>query len=127
MKVLVIEDNPIDSKLACAVVRTSGHDFIEQSSAEGACAVARTYRPDVILLDLNLPGIDGIRFADELRKYQDTRSIPIVAVTAYPNQYSRAVVLSAGCAICIIKPINTRKLVAQLQAVATKSNPQWVP
>jgi two-component system cell cycle response regulator len=123
VKVLVIEDNPIDSKLARAVVQMSGHDSFAHSSAEGALEVLRSYQPDVILLDLNLPGTDGIGFARELRRHRDTRNIPIVAITAYPHQYSRADVLSAGCAICIVKPINTRKLVDQLQAVAT--NASW--
>ena len=127
MKVLVIEDNPTDSKLAQAVVRMSGHDSFEQSSAQGALEALRAYRPDVILLDLNLPGIDGIRFAHELRRYWDTRNIPIVAVTAYPHQYRLADVRSAGCALCIIKPIDTRKLVDQLQAVATNAGRNGLP
>jgi CheY-like chemotaxis protein len=122
VKVLVIEDNPIDSKLARAVVQMSGHDSFAHSSAEGALQALRSYQPDVILLDLNLPGTDGIRFAQELRRHRDTRNIPIVAITAYPYQYRRADVLSAGCAICIIKPINTRKLVDQLRAVATNAS-----
>ena len=121
MKILLIEDNPIDSKLARAVVQMSGHEFLAQSSAEGALEVLRSYRPDVILLDLNLPGTDGIRFAHELRRHLDTRNIPIVAVTAYPHQYRLDDVLSAGCACRIIKPINTRKLVEQLQSVATNA------
>jgi CheY-like chemotaxis protein len=118
VKVLLIEDNPVDLKLARAVVQTSGHDAFEHSSVEGALEALRACRPDVILLDLNLPGIDGVRFARELREYPDTCNIPIVAITAYPNQYRRVDVLSAGCAICIIKPINTRELVQQLQAAA---------
>jgi two-component system, cell cycle response regulator DivK len=127
VKVLVIEDNPTDSKLARAVVQMSGHHSLEQSSAEGALEALRAYRPDVILLDLNLPGMDGIRFAHELQHRRDTRSIPIVAVTAYPHQYRLVDVLSAGCAIRIIKPINTRKLVEQLQAVATNASRDGLP
>jgi two-component system cell cycle response regulator len=127
VKVLVIEDNPIDSKLARAVVQMSGHDSFAHSSAEGALEALRSYQPDVILLDLNLPGADGIRFAQELRCHRDTRNIPIVAVTAYPHQYRRADVLSAGCAICIIKPINTRKLVDQLRAVAMNASRDGLP
>ena len=127
MKVLVIEDNPIDSKLARAVVQMSGHDSFAHSSAEGALEALRSYQPDVILLDLNLPGADGIRFAQELRCHRDTRNIPIVAVTAYPHQYRRADVLSAGCATCIIKPINTRKLVEQLRAVAMNASRDGLP
>jgi CheY-like chemotaxis protein len=127
VKVLVIEDNPIDSKLARAVVQMSGHDSIEQRSAEGAREVLRFYRPDVILLDLNLPGMDGIQFAHELRQYSDTRNIPIVAITAYPYQYRLVDVRAAGCAICIVKPLNTRELVAQLQAVATNRSADRLP
>jgi CheY-like chemotaxis protein len=127
VRVLVIEDNPIDSKLARAVVQMSGHDSSAQSSAEGALEALRAYRPDVILLDLNLPGIDGIRFAHELRQYPDTRGIPIIAVTAYPHQYRLEDVLSAGCALRIIKPIDTRELVDQLQAVAGNGRPDTLP
>jgi CheY-like chemotaxis protein len=122
VKVLVIEDNPIDLKLARAVVQMSGHDFFAHSSVEGALEALRSCQPDVILLDMNLPGTDGIRFAQELRRHRDTRNIPIVAVTAYPHQYGRADVLSAGCATCIIKPINTRELIDQLQAVARNAS-----
>jgi CheY-like chemotaxis protein len=122
VKVLVIEDNPIDLKLARAVVQMSGHDFFAHSSAEGALEALRSYQPDVILLDLNLPGTDGIRFAHELRRYRDIRNIPIVAVTAYPHQYRLADVLSAGCVTRIVKPINTRKLVDQLQAVTANAS-----
>lgn len=127
MKVLVIEDNPIDSKLASAVVQMSGHDSFEQTSAEGAFEVLRSYRPDVILLDLNLPGTDGIQFAHELRHSRDTRNIPIVAVTAYPHQYRRGDVLSAGCAIYIVKPLDTRTLVDQLQSVAINASRDGLP
>lgn len=127
MKVLVIEDNATDSKLAHAVVQLGGHDCFEQTSAEGALRALRAYRPDVILLDLNLPGIDGIQFAHELRQYPDTRDIPIVAVTAYPDQYRRDDLLSVGCAICIAKPINTRELVDQLTAAATTGRPDRLP
>jgi CheY-like chemotaxis protein len=127
VKVLLIEDNPIDLKLARAVVQMSGHDSFEQSSAEGALQALRSYQPDVILLDLNLPGTDGIRFAQELRRYRDTRNIPIVAVTAYPHQYRLADVLSAGCVTRIVKPINTRKLVDQLQAVTANASRGGLP
>jgi len=127
VKVLVIDDNPIDSKLAHAVVQMSGHDSFEQRSAAGALEALRSYRPDVILLDLNLPGTDGIRFAQELRHDRELRNIPIVAVTAYPHQYRLADVLSAGCATYIIKPIDTRKLIEQLQAVAANASRGRLP
>jgi CheY-like chemotaxis protein len=122
MKVLVIDDNPVDLKLAHALVQASGHHCLERSCAEKGLEAVRAYRPDVILLDLNLPGLDGIRFARVLQQYPDTRSIPIVAVTAYPYRYRLPDVLSAGCSTRIVKPINTRELVSQLQAVLPSGN-----
>jgi CheY-like chemotaxis protein len=128
MKVLVIEDDPTDLKLARVVVQMSGHEAFEQKSAEGALEAIRRHRPDVILLDLNLPGADGIHLARELRQYADTRGIPIVAVTAYVHRYRLPDVLSAGCSLYIIKPIDTRALVSQLQLAAVASRlPQAPP
>ncbi len=121
MKVLLIEDNPVDMKLMRAVVQDGGHDALERRSAEGALEAIRGYGPDVILLDLNLPGVDGLALIRELRRYRDTCRIPVVAVTAYPHHYAVSDVLEAGCSTCIIKPINTRELVSQLHAVAASA------
>ena len=127
MKVLVIEDNPIDSKLASALVQMGGHEFREERSAQGALEVLRSYRPDVILLDLNLPGTDGIQFAHEVRRDRELRNIPIVAITAYPLQFKLGDVLSAGCASYIVKPFDTRNLIHQLQAVTMSARRDGVP
>lgn len=127
MKVLIIEDNPIDLKLARAVIQMSGHESFEQTSVAGALQSLRSYRPDIILLDLNLPDSDGIRFARDLRESAEMRAIPIVAVTAYPHQYRRGEALSAGCAHYVVKPLDTRKLVDQLQAVMSNTNRDGSP
>jgi CheY-like chemotaxis protein len=123
VKVLVIDDNPIDLKLVRAVLQLDGHEARERTSAEGTLEAIRSYRPDVILIDLNLPGVDGLSLARELQQYRDTNHIPIVAVTAYPLRYQAPEVVAAGCSACIIKPINTRELVNQLRAVATPGVP----
>jgi CheY-like chemotaxis protein len=117
VKVLVIEDNAVDRKLMSAVLQTDGHEALECDCAEGALEVIRSYHPDVILLDLNLPGGDGLALVRKLQEALDTGHIPIVAVTAYPLLYHGPDVLAAGCATCIIKPIDTRELVSQIRAV----------
>ena len=127
MKVLIIEDHPIDLKLAQAVIQVSGHHSMQRTAADGALEVILSYRPDVILLDLNLPGTDGVRFARDLQENLHTRSIPIVAVTAYPQEYGLARVLSAGCSLRIVKPINTRNLVSQLEAIVANGGPGGLP
>jgi CheY-like chemotaxis protein len=118
LKVLVIEDDPTDRKLMGAVLKMNGHIVLERASAEEALDAIGADKPDVILLDLRLPGIDGLTLARQLKANPATRQIPIVAVTAYPDRYRRAELLEAGCEACIIKPIDTRELAQRIEAVA---------
>jgi CheY-like chemotaxis protein len=116
MNILVIEGNPSDRKRLRLVLRTEGHRVLEQGSAEAALEQIKTQRPDVILLDLKLPGMDGLALARRCKADPDTRAIPIVAVTAAPELFSREAALAAGCEAFIRKPVDTRQLP---EAVAT--------
>lgn len=118
MKVLVIEDDPTDSKLMVAVLQMSGHLVHASMSAEDALLAVVTEKPDVIMLDMRLPGMDGLAFIRQLKADSGARHIPIVAVTAFPDRYGREELLAAGCESCIVKPIDTRELPKQLAAVA---------
>ena len=124
MKVLLIEDHAVDRKLAGAVLRTDGHSVQDGSSAQEAVAAVRHDPPDVILLDLRLPGMDGLALAKQFKSDPTTRGIPIVVVTAYPERYPRQRLLDAGCEAWIVKPVDTRALSKQLeQAVGGVSQP----
>lgn len=118
MKVLIIEDHPTDRKLMSAVLEKNGHSVFERCSAEGALDAILAARPDIILLDLLLPGVDGLTFSRELKSNGHTCEIPIVAVTAYPERYRREELLGAGCEVCIVKPFDTRDLARQVEDVA---------
>jgi two-component system, cell cycle response regulator len=118
MKVLVIDDNPVDRKLLCAVLEDDGDQTSSRASAEDALESVRSDQPDIILLDLSLPGIDGLSFVRTLRAYPDTREVPVVAMTAYPLRYRSREVLAAGCSAYIVKPVSTRELAAQLRSIA---------
>jgi CheY-like chemotaxis protein len=120
MKVLVIEDDPTDLKLVRAVLRMDGHIVRGTTSAEEAVDAIAAEKPEVILLDLRLPGMDGLTLARRLKAHADTRSIPIIAVTAYPERYRREELLEAGCDACITKPIDTRELSKTLEDAAEK-------
>lgn len=121
MKVLVIEDEAVDRKLVGAVLRVHGHTVHDSANAQDALAAIRRDRPDVILLDLRLPGLDGLRLAKLLKSAPCTRHIPIVALTAYPERYPRQALLDAGCQECIVKPFDTRALSRQLEKIAGAS------
>lgn len=121
MKVLVIEDEAIDRKLVGAVLRTDGHSVRDGASAQDALAAIRTDPPDIILLDLRLPGVDGLTLARQLKGEPATRHIPIIAVTAYPERFPRQALLDAGCEACIVKPVDTRALTRQIEQIAGRS------
>ncbi|MDO8539880.1 MAG: response regulator, partial [Opitutaceae bacterium] len=118
LKILIIEDHAVDLKLADLVLRTAGHDVSAVETAEQAFAAIQEDRPRLILLDLDLPGMDGLALARKLKADPDTRDIHVVAVTCYPEQYPKAAALAAGCDAYLLKPIDTRELSGQLTAVA---------
>jgi len=118
IKILVIEDHAADLKLADLVLSTAGHDVRVVEAAEQAFAAIQEDRPRLILLDLDLPGMDGLALVRQLKADPDTRDIHVVAVTFYPEQYPKAAALAAGCDAYLLKPINTRELSGQLIAAA---------
>lgn len=122
MKVLIVEDNPIDRKLARTVLTTSGHVVSEATSAEAAIEAIATDSYDVILLDLRLPGSDGLSLVRMLKGSAATREIAIVAVTAFEERYPRGELLAAGCEACIVKPIDTRQLSHEIEDAAEKKS-----
>ena len=118
MEILLVEDDPTDSKLLSAVLQATGHRVLEKSSAEQAVEEIKARKPEVILLDLKLPGMDGLALARLLKQDADTQHIPIVAMTAAPEKFSKEEALAAGCDAYIRKPVDTRKLHEQIVSAA---------
>ena len=123
MKILVIEDHVAELNLANVVLSTAGHDVSTAETAEQAIAAIKKERPQLILLDLELPGMDGLTLARKLKADPDMRDIHIVAVTFHPERHPKAAALAAGCDTYLMKPINTRELSDQLTAVAEGGTP----
>ena len=117
MKILVVEDNPTHLKLASILLHAGGHQVRSAEAAELAFAAIEKDRPDLILLDIGLPGINGLELARQLKADPATQGILVVAITSYPEQYSLPDALAAGCDAFIAKPVDTRTLAAQLSAV----------
>ncbi|MBI5503437.1 MAG: response regulator [Deltaproteobacteria bacterium] len=120
IKVLVIEDDATDLKLVTRVLASSGLLVQHKVSADGAVDAILEDAPDVILLDMRLPGIDGRALARRLKADARTQAIPIVAVTAFPDSYSQQELRAVGCDLCIVKPIDTRGLPRQLEEVVQR-------
>ena len=122
MKILIVEDEPVSLKLAHLVLAAEGHEVTGAEAVGNAIAEILWSEPDMILLDLELPGIDGLTLASNLKRNRQTRHIVIVAITACAEHYPRELAIAAGCDAYIAKPINTRRLPQQVaEAVGNAS------
>jgi CheY-like chemotaxis protein len=117
MKILVVEDQPTEMKLAVHVLSAAGFEVDQANAAEDAMAAIKRDTPNIILLDMSLPGVDGLTLARRLKADPATRDILIVAITSYPEKFSMADALDAGCDAFLPKPVSTRTLPATLAAV----------
>jgi two-component system cell cycle response regulator len=118
MKIFVIEDDPTHLKLAKLVLSAAGHKVSDAEAAEQGFLLIKKEKPDVILLDLALPGMDGLVLVRMLKADPETRPIPVVAVTAYLDRFKEKDALAAGCEAYLVKPIDTRKLPRVISAIA---------
>jgi two-component system, cell cycle response regulator len=114
INVMVIEDEPVSRKLVCIVLEAEGHKVTRAETAETALHFIKSRKPDVIILDLKLPEMDGLALTRELKRDPKTSHIPIIAITAYPDRWSQQQVLQAGCDLYFVKPIDTRALIKHL-------------
>lgn len=114
-RITIIEDNEKNSYLISFILKKCGYEvFIARDGAEGIALVRRT-RPDLVLLDIQLPVMDGYAVARELTANGDMKGIPIVAVTSYAMPGDRERILSSGCCGYIEKPINPRTFVSEIE------------
>jgi len=109
-RVLIVDDNPTNLKLVAYLVKASGYEVDTAPDADAAVAAIAAHRPRVILMDLQLPGIDGIELTRRLKADAATRDIAIIAVTAYAMKGDREKAMAAGCDDYVTKPIDTRAL-----------------
>ena len=109
-KILIVEDNPVHMKLMEMTLRAKNYTLFKATDGEEALDMATRERPDLILLDLNLPETTGFEVARKLRENPTFSHTPIIAVTAYAMRGDRERVVESGCDIYITKPINTREL-----------------
>ena len=115
-RILVVEDNPLNLKLVREVLSFAGYDVIEAKSGEEGLRAAKETPPDLVLMDLQLPGIDGTETLHRLRKDTLGPDVPIVAVTAFAMAEDKERATRAGFDGYIEKPISVRALPGQIEA-----------
>ena len=112
--VLIVEDNPRNLKLVRDVLEHAGYQTIEAPTAEEGLALASLRQPALILMDVELPGMNGVEALDRLRANPATAGIPVAAVTAFAMKADRKRFLSAGFDGYLEKPLNVRELPDQV-------------
>lgn len=115
-RILVVEDNPANLKLAIFLLESAGHTVLNASDAEAGLTLARNELPNLILMDIQLPGMDGLEAIMELKRDEATRAIPVIALTALAMKGDEERIRAAGCDGYIAKPLRYREFLATITA-----------
>jgi two-component system cell cycle response regulator DivK len=105
-RVLVVEDDDLNMKLVRDVLQFGQYRVLEAGDAQEGIRLAREHHPDLILMDISLPGMDGLTATRTIHAYEELRKIPIIALTALAMRGDREKALAAGCADYVSKPFN---------------------
>lgn len=120
-RVLVVDDNAVNRRLLQVLLHSRGYEVCEAASAPEAFATLRAKPPHLILMDLRLPGMDGLTATRTLKADPATREIPIVAVTSYAMKGDEETARAAGCCAYVTKPIDKTLFLATVASVLRKT------
>jgi two-component system, cell cycle response regulator DivK len=114
-RILVVEDHEDNRQILRDLLSSRGYDLVEAEDGERALAMAEDWRPALILMDVQIPLIDGYEVTRRLRANPDLRAIPIIVVTSYALSGDESKARAAGCNAYVSKPYSARKLLAKVQ------------
>lgn len=120
LRILVVDDHPTNLKLVSDVLQFEGYEIVKAADAEEAQDIVQAMPPDLILMDIALPGMDGLTLTRKLKADENTRHIVVVALTAFAMKGDEERAREAGCDGYITKPIDTRKLPTQVAEYVAK-------
>lgn len=124
LKILIIEDNERNRRLFKLIIDSIGHEIVIAENGEDGIKMAKRERPDLILMDIHLPVMDGLTAFSILRSDEDTKDIPVIAVTSHAMKGDRERFLEQGFADYIAKPIDVDDFIKTLDAVS-KRRPEY--
>jgi two-component system cell cycle response regulator DivK len=113
--ILVVEDQPDNRRILRDLLVNAGYELVEAESGEEALTAVTERRPDLILMDIQLPVMDGYEATRRIRSNPELKSVPIIAVTSYALVGDEAKALAAGCSAYVTKPFSPRALLAKVQ------------
>jgi CheY-like chemotaxis protein len=120
--ILVVEDNELNMKLVKGLIKIGKYRMLEAIDAESGIELIREQRPDLVLMDIQLPGMDGLSATKIIKEDPSLKDIPIIALTSYAMQGDKEKAIEAGCTGYIAKPIDTRKFLETLAQYLKSEN-----
>ena len=120
-KILVVEDTPMNMELTTDLLEVAGYEVIQAETAETGIERARAEAPNLILMDIGLPGMDGLTATAILKQDRSTKDIPIIALTSHAMKEDKERIMAAGCDGYITKPIDTREFPKTVARLITSS------
>lgn len=111
-RILIVEDTPANMLLAGTILQSAGHTLLQAADAPQGLALAREHRPDLVLMDIQLPGMDGLAATRALKSDERTETIPVLALTAFAMKGDEERMRAAGCAAYVSKPLRYQLLLA---------------
>ena len=122
LSILVIEDSPVNMALTTAILENAGHVILQAETASAGIELARRQHPDLVLMDLQLPDIDGLAATRMLKADRRTSDIPVIALTAHAMAGDRERALEAGCDDYDTKPIEFPRLLTKIESLVAKQS-----
>lgn len=109
-KILIVEDHEMNRILLRDLMQMHGYGTMESVTAEDGIRLVQEQKPDLILMDIQLPGMDGLTATRQLKSQPETKSIPVIVITSFAMEHDKQRALSSGCDAYMPKPVDTRKL-----------------
>ncbi len=116
--VLVVEDNELNMKLFHDVLEAGGYNVLQAKDGMGGWRIAREHRPDLIVMDIQLPEVSGLEVAKWLKDDETLKSIPVIAITAFAMAGDEEKILEGGCDAYIVKPISISNFLQTVERLA---------
>lgn len=120
-EILLIEDSPTDTHAYSAVLRDNGYDVKTAATGEEGIALAATLKPDLILMDIVMPGVNGFQATRELRRSEDTANIPVIMLSTKDQETDRIWGMRQGATDYLIKPVNSEVLINSIKTALSAS------
>ena len=126
-RILTIEDDPLNMKLFRTILKIRGYDILEATEAESGLNLVEKHRPDLILMDIQLPRMDGLAATGQLKEHPELRKIPVVALTSHAMEGDKEKAIAAGCDGYIAKPIQRHKFLEHVERILGAPEPGESP